>query len=107
MVTDFYPPFLGGVEVMVSTLSHELVRRGHDVAVATLAAPGLPSEEVDQGVRVYRVPATSQRARFLFANGARPWAPPVPDPEATAALRRIARIEEPDVVHGHDWLARS
>jgi glycosyltransferase involved in cell wall biosynthesis len=107
MVTDFYPPFLGGVEVMVSTLSRALVRRGHDVAVATLAAPGLPSEEDDEGVRVYRIPATSQRARFLFASEERPWAPPMPDPEATAALRRIARLERPDVVHGHDWLARS
>ncbi len=36
-----------------------------------------------------------------------PWAPPAPDPEATAALRAVARRERPDIVHGHDWLARS
>jgi glycosyltransferase involved in cell wall biosynthesis len=107
MVTDFYPPFLGGVEVLVSTLSRELVKRGHDVAVATLAAPDLPSAEFDHGVRVHRVPTSSQRARFLFANGSRPWSPPAPDPEATAALRAVTRRERPDVVHGHDWLARS
>jgi glycosyltransferase involved in cell wall biosynthesis len=107
MVTDFYPPFVGGVEVLVSTLSRELVRRGHDVAVATLAAPGLASEETDEGVRVYRIPSTSQRAGFLFANETRPWAPPAPDPEATMALRAVARRERPDIVHGHDWLARS
>jgi glycosyltransferase involved in cell wall biosynthesis len=107
MVTDFYPPFLGGVEVLVSTLSRQLVSRGHEVAVATLATPGLPSEEVDQGVRIYRIPASSRRAAFLFANETRPWAPPAPDPEATAALRAVARRERPDIVHGHDWLARS
>jgi len=107
MVTDFYPPFLGGVEVLVSTLSRQLVNRGHEVSVATLAAPGLPSEELDQGVRVYRIPASTRRAGFLFANETRPWAPPAPDPEATVALRAVARREQPDVVHGHDWLARS
>jgi glycosyltransferase involved in cell wall biosynthesis len=37
----------------------------------------------------------------------RPWAPPVPDPEATLALERILAVERPDLVHGHDWLARS
>lgn len=107
MVTDFYPPFLGGVEVLVSTLSRELVARGHDVAVATLGAPDLPDEDVDEGVRVHRLPATSGRAGFLFASERRPWAPPVPDPEATVALRRVLAREAPDVVHGHDWLARS
>ena len=52
MISDFYPPFLGGVEVLVSGLSRELVRRGHDVGVATLAAPGLAAREDDAGVRV-------------------------------------------------------
>jgi glycosyltransferase involved in cell wall biosynthesis len=107
MVTDFYPPFVGGVEVLVSTLSRELVRRGHEVSVATLAAPDLAKEDVDEGVRIYRIPATSQRGGFLFTNETRPWAPPAPDPEATAALRAVARREQPEVVHGHDWLARS
>src|SRR5436190_24253942 len=39
MVSDFYPPYLGGVEVLVATMSRELVLRGHEVAVVTLAAP--------------------------------------------------------------------
>ena len=38
MVTDFYPPFVGGVEVLVSGLSRELSLRGHHVSVATLAS---------------------------------------------------------------------
>ncbi|MGI8730623.1 MAG: glycosyltransferase family 4 protein [Solirubrobacteraceae bacterium] len=107
MVSDFYPPFLGGVEVLVSSLSRELVRRGHTVFVATLAAPGLPMAEDDAGVQVRRIATTTQRADRLFASSERPWAPPVPDPEAVVALRRVLGQARPDVVHGHDWLARS
>jgi glycosyltransferase involved in cell wall biosynthesis len=107
MITDFYPPFLGGVEVLVSTMSRELAKRGHDVAVATLASPGVADSSVDDGVRVHRIHSSTQRVDRLFASPARPWAPPVPDPEAAWQLRSLLSREQPDVVHGHDWLARS
>ena len=107
MISDFYPPFVGGVEVVVAGLSRELVQRDHEVSVATLAAPDLPPAEVDAGVRVTRIRSTAQRAGGLFATASRPWAPPTPDPEAMVALRRVIARERPEVVHGHDWLARS
>jgi glycosyltransferase involved in cell wall biosynthesis len=107
MISDFYPPFVGGVEVLVSTLSRELADRGHDVVVATLAADDLPAMELDDGVRVHRIRSTAQRSRHLFANESRPWAPPAPDPEAVAGLRSVVARERPEIVHGHDWLARS
>ena len=107
MISDFYAPFVGGVEVLVGTLSRELVRRGHDVAVATLAAGELPATEETDGVRVHRIGSTTQRFERLFASAARPWAPPAPDPGAVAGLRRIVARERPQIVHGHDWLARS
>ncbi len=107
MISDFYPPFLGGVEVLVSSLSRELVRRGHEVGVATIAATDLSAGYQDQGVRVHRIGTTAQRAGSLFASPSRPWAPPAPDPEAVAGLRSVVADERPDVVHGHDWLARS
>jgi glycosyltransferase involved in cell wall biosynthesis len=107
MVTDFYPPYIGGVEVLVSNLSHELVRRGHEVAVATLSTPDAPPEEVDDGIRVHRIRTTTQRARSLYRSATRPWAPPVPDPAAVAHLRTVVAKESPEIVHGHDWLARS
>jgi glycosyltransferase involved in cell wall biosynthesis len=107
MISDFYPPFIGGVELMVSSVSRELVRRGHDVSVATLLAPGLLATEHDAGVHVHRIRSTTQRARRLFATEARPWAPPMPDPEAVAGLRAVVARQRPDIVHGHDWLARS
>lgn len=107
MVTDFYWPFLGGVEQHVRTLSHALHQRGHHVAVATLWNEGLAKEEMDSGVQVYRLPSTTQRSDWLYRERKRPWAPPFPDPEITLGLRRIIRREQPDIVHGHDWLARS
>jgi glycosyltransferase involved in cell wall biosynthesis len=115
MISDFYPPFLGGVEVVVAGLSRELAARGHAVAVASLAharAPRADSGPVagngdDGRVRVYPVRTSAQRAGGLFATSDRRWAPPAPDPEAVAGLRAVVRRERPDVVHGHDWLARS
>jgi glycosyltransferase involved in cell wall biosynthesis len=106
MVTDFYHPFVGGVEVVVRHLAYELSARGHDVAVATLAADALPPYDEDGPVRVHRVGATAGRLDALFSQR-RAWAPPVPDPEATRGLRGIVQSERPDVIHGHDWLARS
>lgn len=106
MVTDFYWPLLGGVEQHVRTLSQELVRRGHRVTVATLQTPGTEPVDDDGGIEVVRVRSATQRIPALF-DQARPWAPPIPDPAAARALRRLIRTARPDVVHGHDWLLRS
>jgi glycosyltransferase involved in cell wall biosynthesis len=107
MATDFYWPFVGGVEQHVRSLSAALAARGHSVAVATLQHGDLPAFERDGDVRVYRLRASVERASWLFKNPGRPWAPPVADPELALGLRRVIAHERPDVVHGHDWLARS
>jgi glycosyltransferase involved in cell wall biosynthesis len=107
MLSDFYRPLTGGVEVHVEGLSRALVARGHDVTVATLLTDGLPREEVIDGVRVRRLESAVSRVPGLFANSARPWAPPFPDPMLARALRRAVSEVRPNVVHGHDWIARS
>lgn len=107
MIADFYAPFVGGVEVLVRNLSTELACRGHRVAVATTWVEGLSRFEVDGDVRVHRIHTTPVRARWLLRNAGRPWAPPIPDPAASLGLWRVVRRERPEVVHGHDWLARS
>jgi glycosyltransferase involved in cell wall biosynthesis len=106
MISDFYPPHLGGVEVVVRNLAQELSHRGHAVTVATIRTDGLPERDSDGPVRIRRIRCTAQRIGAL-ARQPRPWAPPVPDPEATLALENILAVERPDLVHGHDWLARS
>lgn len=107
MLTQFYPPIVGGEEQHVRNLSRALAARGHSVAVATLWHEGLAEFETDDGVRVYRVRGTMARLPFLFSAGGRRFAPPFPDPEVTLALRRIVRRERPDVIHAHNWLVHS
>lgn len=107
MITDFYWPYIGGVEQHVRRLSHALLKRGHSVSVVTLKYSNLADFEVDGGVRVYRVSSPLQQTAWLFADPERPWSPPFPDPQVTNLLRQIIRQERPEIVHGHDWLARS
>jgi glycosyltransferase involved in cell wall biosynthesis len=104
MLSQFYAPILGGEEQAVRSISTELAARGHDVAVVTQRLAGSPDEEVDRGVRMYRIPGTLQRLDSLFSEQGRRHAPPFPDPELTAALYRVIRRERPQIVHAHNWL---
>jgi glycosyltransferase involved in cell wall biosynthesis len=106
-LTDFYYPAIGGVESYVRTLSGELVRTGHTVVVVTMQPGDLPDEETVDGVRIVRIGSWSQHLTRFYADAARPFLPPAPDPGAVAALRRIIRQEQPDVVHSHSWLNNS
>lgn len=108
MLTDFYPPIVGGVEQHVRNLSAALVARGHSVAVATLWHEGSAAFETDEtGARIYRIKGTFQRTTRLFSDAGRRYAPPLPDPEAMWSLRRIFMRERPDIVHAHNWFVHS
>jgi len=107
MLTQFYPPTIGGEERHVRNLSIDLVARGHDVAVVTLLHGDVPELEVDQGVRIHRIRGTMQRVGVLFSEEGRQHSPPFPDPEALWALRRIIMEERPEIIHAHNWIAHS
>ncbi|HZT05863.1 MAG TPA: glycosyltransferase family 4 protein [Chloroflexota bacterium] len=107
MLSQFYPPIIGGEEQHVRNLSVALARRGHEVAVATLHHDDLPSFASTDGVRVYRLNGTMQRAAWLYGDSERRHAPPLPDPEAVAGLRRVVDAERPEVVHAHNWFVHS
>src|SRR5947209_758532 len=107
MLSQFYPPFIGGEERSVQILGTELSKRGHEVAVATVWKKDTPEYEIDQGVRIYRFKTTVQRATWLFADPAHSHAPPFPDPEAVRALKCIIAQERPHIVHAHNWLVYS
>ncbi len=104
MVTDFYPPIIGGMEIHVRNLSAELAARGHEMAVVTLQHAGLPEFEQDGQIRVYRIRGTAQRITKLFSDPGRQFAPPFPDPETMVALRRVIARERPQIVHAHNWM---
>jgi glycosyltransferase involved in cell wall biosynthesis len=107
MLSQFFRPVIGGEERMVETMSVELARRGHQVALATLNTAQQPRHEAYRGVGVYRVTGAAQRMPSLYRDAERPHAPPVPDPLLMRDLLAVIRRERPDVMHGHNWLANS
>jgi glycosyltransferase involved in cell wall biosynthesis len=107
MLSQFYPPIIGGEERHVRNLGTLLATRGHQVAVATIWHKGLPEFEEDQGVRVYRIHGTVQRMAGLFSDAGHMHAPPFPDPELTWMIKSVIRRERPEIVHAHNWLVHS
>lgn len=107
MLSQFYPPVIGGEERHVRSLGAALVARGHKVTVATQWYPGQLEIEEDLGVTVHRIRGTMQRSARLFTDASRRHAPPFPDPEFALGLSRLARDFRPDVVHAHNWIVHS
>jgi glycosyltransferase involved in cell wall biosynthesis len=107
MLTQFYPPIVGGEERHVRNLAAKLAARGHSVNVMTMWYPGSPEYEMDGEVGVHRVRGSFQRFAGLFKEHERRHAPPFPDPELVAALSRLIRKLNPDVVHAHNWIFAS
>jgi len=107
IVTDSYPPLIGGATRAAQQLSQQLVQRGHDVSVATAWQRGLPEQGDDAGVRVYRLRDLTSRVPWVSADPHRHTPPPFPDPEAVWRFRRLIRQVQPDVVYAYGWLAYS
>ena len=107
LLSQFYPPDIGGIEVHVQALARGLVTRGHEVVVGTLAMGEFgPGERMDQGVRVRTLQGALQRIGPLFTTERR-HAAPFPDPELASGLKRLVAEFKPDVVHAHNWIGRS
>jgi glycosyltransferase involved in cell wall biosynthesis len=107
LLSQFYPPVIGGEERHVRNLGAALAARGHEVVVGTSRHPGSPDDEMDGAVRVRRLPGTLHRLSALHADHERPHAPPFPDPELMFALRHLVADIGPDVVHAHNWIYAS
>jgi glycosyltransferase involved in cell wall biosynthesis len=105
---DCYPPpLVGGHALHVRMLAHELVRRGHDVEVVTLAGPGGARTEMDGDVAVHRIAGWSRALDQFSADPERPFHPPIPDPGMVHSLIDLMRERRPDVVHAHGWILHS
>ncbi|WP_439923018.1 glycosyltransferase family 4 protein [Nitrobacter sp. JJSN] len=107
LLSQFYPPVIGGEERHVRNLGAALAQRGHDVVIGTTMHPGSPEIESDGAMRVYRLRGTLQRLSGLHADSERRHAPPFPDPELVLALKRLVAQESPDIVHAHNWIYAS
>jgi len=107
MVSDFYPPIVGGMEREVQLLSEGLSKKDCEVAVCTIKQESLPKFREENGVKVYRLEGLFQKLPFLFKTFEMKYHPPVVDWFVTNRLKDIIEKEEPDVIHTHGWILHS
>jgi glycosyltransferase involved in cell wall biosynthesis len=107
LVSDVYPPIIGGAELQTQLLAKKLTQRGHTVNVATSWQVGFAEHEIDDNVPVHRVKGLSSLVPWFSTNPARRHHPPLPDPAAVVALRRIIDQVKPDVIHVYGWIIYS
>src|SRR5512140_3074233 len=107
LLTDFFAPHLGGVELQVQALAHAMSGEGHEVIVVTVWAHGLAEEEVIDDVRVVRLRSLATMVPWFSGDPDRRYHPPFPDPRIAFGLRRLARRFRPDIVQTHGWIAYS
>jgi glycosyltransferase involved in cell wall biosynthesis len=107
LVTDSYPPFIGGADLQVQMIGRAMHEAGHQVEVVTPWQPGLSELEDDAGVLVHRVRALATRLPWFAKDPARRVHPPFPDPGTIWAMRGIVRRFKPHVVHSYGWISYS
>jgi glycosyltransferase involved in cell wall biosynthesis len=107
VVSEFYPPYIGGVERQTQLIARGLMRRGHEVHLATLWHANLPEHEDDNGVKIHRLRSWSSRVPGLVWHAGRFYHPPLPDPGIVWRLRRLIRQIQPSVIHAFGWIVYS
>lgn len=108
LVSDSFPPLIGGAGRDTELLAGALVARGHRVCVATSAQPGAPARETSRhGFEIHRLPGLATRLHWLSASRDRRIPPPLPDPETALRLRLLIGSFRPSVVHSYGWMTYS
>jgi glycosyltransferase involved in cell wall biosynthesis len=108
LVSDHYPPFIGGAHRQTQLLAQNLTARGHAVEVATSWHGGMPPREQDgDGIVVHRVRQLRTVVRRLVRDTEQRQATPFPDPVTVRDLRRVIAAARPDVIHAYGWITFS
>ena len=91
-----YPPLGGGAAPVTRGLARALVARGHHVDVVTMGYRGLPAEENEDGVRLFRVPALRSRLELSHVHelATYVWS-------GLRKVRALIRDNDYDLCHGH------
>lgn len=91
LVTDQYPPMVGGVPTVTRGLAVDFVNRGHQVWVVAPSYGARDVKRLEQGVRVYRFSSfewpTYEGLRIPFL----PFMP----------MRNLIKRSDPDIIHIH------
>jgi glycosyltransferase involved in cell wall biosynthesis len=107
LVTDSYPPLIGGADLQAQMIARAMRDRGHRVAVVTPWQVGLETDEDDDGLEVHRIRPLATRLPWISGDPGRRHHPPFPDPAVAIAIRRIIRTLHPDLVHSYGWISYS
>lgn len=113
MLNLSYPPnVIGGAELCLQTLSHELVECGVEVSVVSLSQSTTDWQYDDQGIRAYFVHAHPMGIALLNPN--RTWLDKVMwhllgefNMWSSKKLTEILDAEQPDILHTHSLLGFS
>lgn len=105
LVSDSYPPLIGGATRFIRQMAEGLQERGHDVAVATAEQEGYREDGVENGIQVFRVGDFTTRLSALSSDDTRHTPPPWTDPSATLQLNRVIATARPDLVFSYGWIS--
>lgn len=91
MIIQSYYPVIGGAERQLAALAPLLQARGIEISILTRRYPGLPANEIINGIPVYRlpIPGTKPFAALSFIL------------TALFLLRKL----NPDLIHAHELLS--
>jgi glycosyltransferase involved in cell wall biosynthesis len=107
MISDFYPPVMGGMERHVQGLSEALGARGHEVIVETLGWADLKRRESKKNLQIYRDAGLYQRLPIIYSDKNKRFHPPAPDPVIVHRIKKRIEQYRPDIIHAHGWILYS
>jgi len=93
---EFPPRIIGGISRHVAELYPEVVKRGHEVHLITVAVENEPLETIVDGIHLYRIPVEVNNDFFQWVR------------QMNAHMLSFARLfvskNSIDLIHAHDWL---
>lgn len=112
LISDHYPPFIGGAHRQTQLLGAELQKRGHMVNVVTMWQPGMAATEDDNGVTVHRLKDLRTAVADMLptqqkADGKQRHHPAYPDLITVRGLRQVVDRFQPDIIHAYGWFTYS
>jgi len=107
MISDVYPPLIGGMERELQLLSEGLSKRGHQVVICTLQHSSTPSLSEENGIKVYRFKGIFQKFPYIYHNSERKFHPPLTDCVIVKELKELIKREKPEIIHAHGWILYS
>ncbi|BCL80622.1 glycosyl transferase [Ktedonobacteria bacterium brp13] len=96
IVTHYFKPHIGGIEIIAYNQAKELIEKGHQVTIITSKFQREKTIEHSEGIRIVRVPAWN-----LFENK---FAVPYPIFSPWLILKINREVKDHDIIHAHGAL---